>query len=135
MKPAFARNAARSEAGWNLGRMDVSDFGLGSKVDCSFRVFHICQQTKRCLQLQALLIALQKIAPSKINIFSKHIFKTFCLAVEKPKKGLKINVLLLFPSILKIFCYNFTYPTPVRNKYEKQFSPTQKGNGDLCSPR
>jgi len=35
--------------------MVVSSFWLGTKVDPSIKIFHICQQTKRSLQLQAML--------------------------------------------------------------------------------
>ena len=35
--------------------MDVSGFWLGAKVDPSVWVIHIYKQTKRCVQLQAML--------------------------------------------------------------------------------
>ena len=56
LESSFARNAPRNKTRREVGSVVVSGFWLGTKVDHSIRVIHICQQTKRSLQLQALLI-------------------------------------------------------------------------------
>jgi len=49
------RVVKRDALNTGLGSMVVSGFRLGTKVDPSIRVIHICRQTKRSLQLQAML--------------------------------------------------------------------------------
>ena len=56
---SFTRNAPLIENGRDLGSVVVSGFWMGTKVDPSIRVIHICQQTKQSLQLQAMLNELQ----------------------------------------------------------------------------
>jgi hypothetical protein len=51
LESAFTRNAPDIENGGDLGSVVVSCFWLGTKVDPSIRFIHICQQTKRSLQL------------------------------------------------------------------------------------
>ena len=46
---SFTRNAPLIENGRDLGSVVVSGFWMGTKVDPSIRVIHICQQTKRSL--------------------------------------------------------------------------------------
>lgn len=55
----FTRNAPRYKTRRELSSVVVSGFWLGTKVDPSIRVIHICQQTKRSLQSQAMLNELQ----------------------------------------------------------------------------
>ena len=61
LKSAFARNAPRPETRREVSRMVVSGFRLGAKIDPSVRVIHVHKQTKRSLQLQAMLRAHSKI--------------------------------------------------------------------------
>ena len=62
---SFTRNAPLIENGRDLGSVVVSGFWMGTKVDSSIRVIHICQQTKWSLQLQAMLKELHQISPFK----------------------------------------------------------------------
>jgi len=65
LESSFARNAPRHKTRRAPGCVVVSGFWLGTKVDPSIRVIHICQQTKWSLQLQAMLKELHQISPFK----------------------------------------------------------------------
>ena len=55
LESAFTRNAPHIENGRDPGSVVVSDFWFGTKVYPSVRVIHVYQQTKRRVQLQAML--------------------------------------------------------------------------------
>jgi hypothetical protein len=54
-EPAFTGNAPRPETRRELGSVVISSFWLGTKVDPSVWIIHVYQQTKRGVQLQAML--------------------------------------------------------------------------------